>query len=121
MSDDEQIQKALSILEGRLRRPENYFTNPKDAQDYAVLRLAQRHRESFCVLYLNNRHGMIKFDELFQGTIDGASVHPREVVKAALHNNAAAIILVHNHPSGNPEPSKADITLTKRLYNQVPG
>ena len=119
MSDDDIIEKALRILESRMRRPENYFTTPKDTMDYAVLRLAQRQRESFCVLYLNNRHGLIKCEELFQGTIDGASVHPREVVKAALRANAAAVILIHNHPSGDPEPSRADQTLTRRLVDAL--
>ena len=119
MSDDDIIKKALLILAARMRKPENYFTTPKDTTDYAVLRLGQRQRESFCVLYLNNRHGLIKCEELFHGTIDGASVHPREVVKAALRANAAAVILVHNHPSGDPEPSRADQTLTRRLVDAL--
>jgi DNA repair protein RadC len=66
-------------------------------------------------LFLDNRHRVLKYEELFRGTIDGCSVHPREVVKAALYTNAAAIIFSHNHPSGIPESSKADISLTKRL------
>ena len=69
----------------------------------------------FCCLYLDNRHRLIAFDELFRGTIDGASVHPREVVKQALARNAAAVILAHNHPSGVAEPSQADELITQRL------
>jgi DNA repair protein RadC len=71
--------------------------------------------ELFCCLHLDNRHRLIAFDELFRGTIDGASVHPREVVKQALARNAAAVILAHNHPSGVAEPSQADELVTRRL------
>jgi DNA repair protein RadC len=69
----------------------------------------------FCCLFLDNRHRVIEFEELFRGTIDGASVHPREVVRRALHHNAAALILAHNHPSGVAEPSEADHHITTRL------
>jgi DNA repair protein RadC len=69
----------------------------------------------FACLFLDNRHRVIAFEELFRGTIDGASVHPREVVKHALHHNAAALILAHNHPSGVAEPSRADVQITRRL------
>ena len=72
-------------------------------------------REVFAILFLDSQHRVIKFEELFQGTLDAASVYPREVVKAALACNAAAVILVHNHPSGLPEPSRADRTLTETL------
>lgn len=117
--EDLTIQNAMAILHGRLKKPEAYFTCPDDTQKYCVLRLATREHESFCVMYLDNRHGLIKFDELFTGTIDGASVHPRVVAKAALQANAAAVILIHNHPSGNPEPSQADIKLTRRLVDAL--
>ena len=69
----------------------------------------------FAVLFLDTRHRLIEYAEMFQGTIDSAEVHPREVVKAALRHNAAAVIVSHNHPSGNPEPSAADQALTQRL------
>ena len=72
-------------------------------------------REVFAILFLDSQHRVIKFEELFQGTLDAASVYPREVVKTALACNAAAVILVHNHPSGLPEPSRADRTLTETL------
>ena len=71
--------------------------------------------EAFCIIYLDNRHRVISFQELFRGTIDGTSVYPREVVKESLKKNAAAIILAHNHPSGISEPSQADERITKRL------
>jgi len=73
----------------------------------------------FACLFLDNRHRVIDFEELFRGTIDGASVHPREVVRRALHHNAAAIILAHNHPSGVAEPSRADVQLTRRLVDSL--
>ena len=72
-------------------------------------------REVFVVLLLDARHQLLEYRELFQGTINGATVHPREVVKLALIKNAAAVIVAHNHPSGNAEPSKSDIGITRRL------
>ena len=72
-------------------------------------------REVFACLFLDNRHRVIAFEELFFGSIDSAAVHPREVVKAALRHNAAALIFAHNHPSGVAEPSRADELLTRRL------
>jgi DNA repair protein RadC len=75
--------------------------------------------EIFACLFLDNRHRIIVFEELFRGTIDGASVHPREVVRRALHHNAAAVILSHNHPSGIAEPSQADERITKRLKSAL--
>ena len=79
------------------------------------LPLRHRQRELFAVLWLDNQNRLIAYEELFQGTIDGASVYPREVVKQALARNAAAVILAHNHPSGVAEPSQADQRLTRRL------
>ena len=89
--------------------------SPKDTEQYLALKLGAVEHELFCVIYLDNRHRILAFEELFRGTIDGTSVYPREVVKAALGHNAAAIILAHNHPSGVAEPSQADERITKRL------
>ena len=89
--------------------------SPKDTEDFLMARLSGLEHESFCIIYLDNRHRVIQFDELFRGTIDGTSVYPREVVKESLKHNAAAIILAHNHPSGVAEPSQADERITKRL------
>ena len=75
--------------------------------------------ELFCCLFLDNRHRVICCEELFRGTINGASVHPREVVRRALEHNAAALILAHNHPSGVAEPSQADIQITHRLRDAL--
>jgi DNA repair protein RadC len=91
------------------------LTSPEDTRNYLQAVLRDRQREAFCCLYLDTRHRVLRFEELFQGTVDGAAVYPREVVKKALGANAAAVILVHNHPSGVAEPSRADETLTRRL------
>ncbi len=89
--------------------------SPAATREFLVSRLRDTPHELFCCLHLDNRHRLIAFEELFRGTIDGASVHPREVVKQALARNAAAVILVHNHPSGVAEPSHADELITRRL------
>ena len=91
------------------------ITGPADTLAYLHARLRDRPHEVFACLMLDNRNRVIAFRELFRGTIDGASVYPREVVKQALADNAAAVILAHNHPSGVSEPSQADIQITARL------
>ena len=91
------------------------LANPRATREFLRARLRDRDHEVFCCLFLDNRHRVICFDEVFRGTIDGASVHPREVVKLALARNAAAVILAHNHPSGVAEPSQADELITGRL------
>ena len=98
---------------------ENALTSPAHTRAYLQAHLRDRHSECFCCLFLDNRHRPLAFEELFQGTIDGAAVYPREVVKRALAHNAAAIILAHNHPSGIAEPSDADIRLTQRLADAL--
>lgn len=91
------------------------LSSPQQTQAYLTLRLRDYEHEVFACLFLDNRHRILCFEELFRGTIDGASVHPREVVKQALHHNAAAVIFAHNHPSGIAEPSKPDELITVRL------
>jgi DNA repair protein RadC len=91
------------------------LTSPRDSQDFLRARLVGLEHEIFGALFLDNRHRVLAFEELFRGTINGTAVYPREVVKRALSYNAAAVILVHNHPSGDPEPSRADESLTQRL------
>ncbi len=93
--------------------------SPAATRAFLVAQLRDRPYEVFCVLFLDNRHRLIAFDELFRGTIDGASVHPREVVRQALRRNAAAVILAHNHPSGVAEPSQADELITLRLRDAL--
>ncbi|MFD1008942.1 RadC family protein [Oceanisphaera ostreae] len=88
---------------------------PEIAFEYLQTLLQSYEHEVFAAIFLDNQHRILGFEELFKGTIDAASVYPREVVKRALQLNAAALIFVHNHPSGDPEPSKADIAITLRL------
>jgi DNA repair protein RadC len=117
--EDETITLALSILAGRLREPGEAMSNPETVKNFLRLKLQEREHEIFACLFLDNRHRLIEYKELFRGTIDGASVYPREVVKEALSVNAAAVILAHNHPSGLAEPSQADIRITRRLTNAL--
>lgn len=92
---------------------------PADTEAYLQAKLRHLGHELFCCLYLDNRHRVLRFDEMFRGTIDGTSVYPREVVKEALEINAAAVILAHNHPSGVAEPSQADERITRRLKSAL--
>ncbi len=91
------------------------LTDPASAGRYFSQRLRARGHEVFAALFLDTRHRALAFEELFQGTVDGAEVHPREVVRRALGHNAAAVIVGHNHPSGSSEPSAADRAVTARL------
>ncbi|MEO8366341.1 MAG: DNA repair protein RadC [Pseudoxanthomonas sp.] len=91
------------------------LTDPASAGRYFSQRLRGRGHEVFAALFLDTRHRALAFEELFQGTVDGAEVHPREVVRRALSHNAAAVIVGHNHPSGDAEPSAADRAVTARL------
>ena len=93
--------------------------SPADTESFLKARMQHLDHELFCCLYLDNRHRVLRFDELFRGTIDGTSVYPREVVKEALAVNAAAVILAHNHPSGVAEPSQADERITRRLKSAL--
>jgi DNA repair protein RadC len=93
--------------------------SPADTEAFLKAHMRDLHHELFCCLFLDNRHRVLAFDELFRGTIDGTSVYPREVVKEALAINAAAVILAHNHPSGVAEPSQADERITRRLKSAL--
>ncbi len=115
---DQIVSLAEVILGERFQRGQA-FTDPVAVKSWLKARLATRPHEVFCVLYLDTRHRVLAFEELFRGTLDGASVPPREVVKQALHHNAAAVIFTHNHPSGLAEPSDADRRLTQRLKDAL--
>ena len=95
------------------------LASPRDTRAFLQAQLRDRHYEVFCCLYLDNRHRVIAFEEVFRGTIDGTAVYPREIVRAALAHNAAAVIFAHNHPSGVAEPSRADELLTQRLKDAL--
>ena len=117
--DQQVIDDALNILQNRLRKPGRGFQSADDTKAYLMLKLAELEHEVFSILYLDTRHRLIEYVELFRGTVNGASVHPREVVKEALKRNAAAVIFAHNHPSGVPEPSEADKHLTNGLSDAL--
>ncbi|MFN3713791.1 MAG: RadC family protein [Alcanivoracaceae bacterium] len=98
---------------------EHSLTKPEDAGRFLLATLRRYPHEVFACLFLDNRHRVLAFEELFRGTIDGAAVYPREVVRRALDHNAAALILAHNHPSGVAEPSEADRSITRRLVEAL--
>ncbi|MEZ8407916.1 DNA repair protein RadC [Vibrio splendidus] len=108
------LEKAVEILESRLVSGDA-FTRPNDTKAFLRCKLGEYEREVFGVMLLNNQHQLIEFNELFFGTIDSASVYPREVVKLVLERNASAVIFAHNHPSGDSNPSQADRRITERL------
>ena len=117
-----QLQAVLEMsrryLRERIQRGDA-LADPDAVRFYLTSRLRDRHSEVFACIFLDNRHRVIQYEELFYGTIDGASVHPREVVKQALKHNAAAVIFAHNHPSGVAEPSQADERITQRLKDAL--
>lgn len=119
MSEDDVINSAISILEARLKEPEALFTSSNDTKNYLKLKFSELEYETFSLLLLNNQHGLISCQELFRGTINGAAVYPREVVKVTLAFNAAAVIFTHNHPSGQVQPSSADKAITSRLKSAL--
>ena len=117
-----QLQASLEMSKRVFRdelRESTFISNPDACKRYVVHALGQRMHETFAVLYLNTQHVIVGFEELFQGTIDAASVYPREVVRAVLAKGAAAVILCHNHPSGSTTPSQADIQITRRLQGAL--
>lgn len=114
-SDQQTIREALILLKCQLREPGASFTSSQAVRDWLRLNLTTLEREAFNVLWLDNQHRLTAHDTLFLGTINSITVHPREVVKAGLKHNAAAVILAHNHPSGEAEPSDADRRITARL------
>jgi DNA repair protein RadC len=114
----ELAQQLLAAI-AAAKRDQPVFTSPDTVKAFLHSRLVAREHEVFAVMFMDTKHRLIKYAELFRGTIDGASVYPREVVKECLRHNAAAVIFAHNHPSGNPEPSGADRSLTRRLQDAL--
>ncbi|ENM5914227.1 DNA repair protein RadC [Vibrio mimicus] len=117
-----QLQAVLEMTQrylGETLKRGDALTSPQQTKLYLSSILRDRQREAFYILFLDNQHRVIRDEILFEGTIDAASVYPREVVKRALHHNAAAVILAHNHPSGVAEPSQADRRITDRLRDAL--
>jgi DNA repair protein RadC len=118
VSDEVVIDTALGVVRGRFTRG-SILTTPRATRQFLRLRLGPLEHEVFCCVFLDSHHRVLAYEEMFRGTIDGASVHPREVVKRALALNAAALIAAHGHPSGVAEPSQADELITRRLRESL--
>ncbi len=112
------LEMSRRYLRERMQRGDA-LTDPDAVRFYLTSKLRDAQSEIFACLFLDNRHRVIQYEELFYGTIDGASVHPREVVRKALQHNAAAVIFAHNHPSGVAEPSQADERITQKLKDAL--
>ncbi|ENG0045684.1 DNA repair protein RadC [Pseudomonas aeruginosa] len=117
-SVDQILDAARQAIDQKVQRGMS-FTSPTIVKEYLRTKLVGFEHEVFAVLFLDSQHCLIEYIEMFRGTIDSASVYPREVVKEALRLNAAAVIFSHNHPSGNPEPSQADRQITQRLRDAL--
>jgi len=117
-----ELQAAIEISRRQLTESMKAgpsLATPRATCDFLTAKLRDLEHEIFCCLYLDKRHRLIEYEELFRGTIDGASVHPREIVKLALQRNSAAVIVAHNHPSGIAEPSQADELITLRVKDAL--
>lgn len=118
VTEDQVIRLANDILKSRLLTTD-VLSSPVLTRQFLQTKLAPYNREVFAVLFLTAQHQVIKYEEMFQGTLDGAAVYPREIVKRALEVNAAAIILSHQHPSGKSDPSAADRRITERIVSAM--
>jgi DNA repair protein RadC len=117
-----QLQAVLAMTRRYLHEEiagRDVLTSPDSTRRFLKARLRNLPHEVFAGLFLDNRHRVLEYKELFRGTIDGASVHPREVVREAIRCNAAAVIFAHNHPSGVAEPSQSDLRITQRLRDAL--
>jgi len=117
--EDRAIYRAMSLLEKRLRKPGETLNATRSVRQYLVLNLAGYDHEVFSALWLDAQHRLIAAEHLSSGTLTETSVYPREVIKRALHHNAAAVIFAHNHPSGCASPSEADKLLTETLKQSL--
>ncbi len=117
--DSEIIRHATNLVRMKTIRQGEALTSPSETKEFLNLKLGGLDVEKFCCLFLDNRHRVIEFETLSTGTLNGASVYPREVVKRVLALNAAAVIFAHNHPSGVPEPSRADENMTSKLVQAL--
>jgi DNA repair protein RadC len=113
------LDRAQALMAQRFRSGAPVLSAPNRTREFLRLKLGALEHEVFAVLFLDKRHRLIEYVEMFRGTIDGASVHPREVVKEALARNAAALIFCHCHPSGQSSPSQADEHITMRLKSAL--
>ena len=112
------INQARELLTARLYRNQS-LGSPKETESYLALQLGEREQEVFAVIFLDSQNQVLQYKEMFYGSIASTSVYPREIARLALRLNAAAVICSHNHPSGHPEPSAADRTITERIKNSM--
>jgi DNA repair protein RadC len=119
LTDEQIIKAAKTLLERRLFRERSQLTSAAAAADFFIAHFAGYEREAFACLLLDSQNRPVGFEELFQGTINCSAVYPREIVKAALRHNAAAVILAHNHPSGCMKPSSDDQHVTNRIVTAL--
>jgi len=117
-SGDEIVDNAKSIIKKKLMRV-GKVASPNEAKEFLMLQLGDLEHEVFACLFLDNRHQILAFEELFKGTINSSAVYPREVMKRVLHHNAVSVIFAHNHPSGYIAPSTSDINITKVLVDAL--
>lgn len=117
-SADDVLHLATDLVSERFRRGDP-MSSPEATRQFLIMNLMERRNEVFGVMFLDSQHRLLSMEELFQGTIDTTSVYPRVVVERCLHVSAAAVILYHNHPSGEPEPSSADRHITNRLVESL--
>lgn len=113
--DDALVRFAIAILEKRLKKPGMALSSPTTAKDFLRLSLIGQEYESFVVLFLDVKNRVLVTKEIFRGTLTHTSVHPREILKEGMACNASSVMLAHNHPSGSPDPSEADLRLTKAI------
>ncbi|MEG1124928.1 MAG: DNA repair protein RadC [Citrobacter sp.] len=112
------INQARELLTARLYRDES-LGSTKETENYLALQLGDREQEVFAVIFLDNRNQVLQYKEMFFGTLASTSVYPREIARLALRLNAAAVICSDNHPSGHPEPSGADRSITERIQRAL--
>ncbi|MFC3943700.1 DNA repair protein RadC [Pseudomonas gingeri NCPPB 3146 = LMG 5327] len=117
--EDRVIERAMQILDRRLFTREGSLLNPLQVGSYLKMKLAAVDHEVFAVVFLDNKHQILKFEVLFHGCINDVRVHPRQIIKRALAHNASALIVAHNHPSGCALPSEDDRRLTRHLKNAL--
>ena len=115
VTEQETIDAAIVFLERRMVRSPDIMLNTQTVKNFLSLKFAETPHEVFCCIWLDTQNRLLEFSELFRGTLSQTSVYPREVLKEALRLNAGAVIFAHNHPSGTPEPSRADERLTAEL------
>lgn len=117
--EEQLIQQALSVMERSIFQRGPCLACPEHVRDFLHLKLAKESHEIFALIFLDSQHRVLAFEPLFHGTIDAVHVYPRRVLQRAMEHNSAAIILVHNHPSGVTTPSEADIQITAVLKNML--